>query len=235
MPFGDPRLPDRFWQRIQVDATGCWNWQRPNQQGYGVIRYGTKVRQAHRLAYETLVGPITEQTLDHECHNRDSSCPGGTGCLHRSCVNPAHLVPKSHVENIRASRHTWAGSLDVRERCRNGHLWSENTMRPPSRKGRTCRACFRNRQRAKYATERGRQQAQERKRRYRDRQRALNPPLPQEQTMCRNGLHPRTPENTYTSGSFATCGPCFKVSQARAYEKQKAKREAAKRASKQPR
>jgi hypothetical protein len=43
---------------------------------------------AHRFAYELLVGPIPEDLeLDHLCRVRH-------------CVNPAHLEPVTHLENI---------------------------------------------------------------------------------------------------------------------------------------
>lgn len=39
--------------------------------------------------------------VDHTCHEADASCPGGVGCLHRLCVNPAHLEEVTNRENRR--------------------------------------------------------------------------------------------------------------------------------------
>lgn len=44
---------------------------------------------AHRVAYELWVGPIPEgMELDHRCKVR-------------ACINPAHLEPVTHAENMR--------------------------------------------------------------------------------------------------------------------------------------
>jgi hypothetical protein len=97
---------------------------------------------AHRVVYTLLVGPIPEGfTLDHTCHNADSTCPGGWGCPHRRCCNPAHLEPVTHQENIlrgegEAARHS------RQTHCVNGHPFDEaNTYVRPRGTGRDCRTC----------------------------------------------------------------------------------------------
>lgn len=81
---------DRFWEK--VDGSGdCWEWTGTRQtMGYGSFWVlGQGKRLAHRVAYELLVGPIAEgRELDHRCRNR-------------ICVNPDHLEPVSHRENVR--------------------------------------------------------------------------------------------------------------------------------------
>lgn len=74
---------------VEVDCgydTPCWIWQRTTlPAGYG--RMGAN-NYAHRVYYERFVGPIPEGlVLDHLCN-------------HPSCVNPAHLEPVTHQENI---------------------------------------------------------------------------------------------------------------------------------------
>lgn len=88
----DPRVPfeDRFWAKVDKDAD-CWEWRGSrNHKGYGLARRRDgKGIQAHRLAYELTVGPIPEGLeIDHLCVNR-------------GCVNPSHLEPVTHTENIR--------------------------------------------------------------------------------------------------------------------------------------
>lgn len=82
-------LPSRpLWT---VAESGCWLWNRKvRSDGYGVksVDHRGEVR-AHRWVYERQVGPIPDGLeLDHLC---------GT----RSCVNPAHLEPVTHTENMR--------------------------------------------------------------------------------------------------------------------------------------
>ena len=76
-----------FWD---VDASGCWLWNRKfRPDGYGVKSLGkTAEIRAHRWVYEQYVGPIPEGLeLDHLCNNPP-------------CVNPAHLEPVTHTENM---------------------------------------------------------------------------------------------------------------------------------------
>lgn len=87
LPVRDPS--DRFWAMVDR-GPGCWVWRGARKQlGYGLYRVGAKLKQAHRVAYELMVGPIPDGlVLDHLCRNPE-------------CVNPAHLEPVTHQENIR--------------------------------------------------------------------------------------------------------------------------------------
>lgn len=75
--------------RYRVTEGGCWLWTGPMfWNGYGHISaatFGTTL--AHRAFYEAHRGPITERDLDHLCRVR-------------GCVNPDHLEPVTHSENI---------------------------------------------------------------------------------------------------------------------------------------
>lgn len=90
----DPRLPQRFWDKVQIDTrSGCWMWTAyVNKDGYG--SFGVKtgcVRRAHRHCYETLVGPIPKGLEpDHLCRRPP-------------CVNPAHMEPVTHRVNMERS------------------------------------------------------------------------------------------------------------------------------------
>src|ERR1700719_1246197 len=72
---------------------GCWLWTAAlDRYGYGHFSVRPRHYKAYRWFYEMVNGPIAPGlTLDHVCHNRDSSCKGGRTCAHRRCVNPDHL------------------------------------------------------------------------------------------------------------------------------------------------
>ena len=109
----------------------CWTGAvGASGKGYGLLTIKRKVWRAHVIVYVTLVGPVpVGRELDHVC-------------LLTTCVNPAHLEPVTHRENMR--RH-FAAALT----CKNGHEWTEeNTWRSPSHGRRQCRACNGEKQRA---------------------------------------------------------------------------------------
>lgn len=78
----------KFWEK--VDKTGpCWEWLGAvNAYGYGRFYInGTEV-MAHRYSYELLRDPIPKgMPIDHKCHNT-------------RCVNPDHLRPVTHKQNL---------------------------------------------------------------------------------------------------------------------------------------
>ncbi len=85
-------------------STPCWMWQHgKNDQGYAQVQRGGKAVYAHRFYYEREHGPIPEgMELDHLCR------------VH-GCVNPGHVEPVSHAENMRRSARTKLTAGRVRE------------------------------------------------------------------------------------------------------------------------
>lgn len=104
-----PTRKQEFLNLLKSDPSECWIWPHAdNGYGYGRIRWGStrygdgpgKIMLAHRLAYELFIGPIPDgKPLDHTCHTNDPTCMGRGGCIHRLCVNPAHLEPVTTREN----------------------------------------------------------------------------------------------------------------------------------------
>lgn len=84
--------------------TGCWNWQHAKTAlGYGQVTRpgGRGMVCAHRMVYERDRGPVPAGLeLDHLCRNP-------------SCVNPAHLEPVTHLENVHRGRATKLSREDV--------------------------------------------------------------------------------------------------------------------------
>lgn len=89
--YFDLDLAERLKASFVVEGE-CWIWQKAlNAGGYGVSWDGERTVVAHRLAYETFIGPIPEGLhLDHLCRVR-------------ACINPAHLEPVTQAENNRRS------------------------------------------------------------------------------------------------------------------------------------
>lgn len=143
------RVPvsERWQDKYAISDDGCWEWTgKINVYGYGVVslsrteiggRQGS--RMAHRVVYESEIGPIPEGLdLDHLCRNR-------------KCVRPDHLEPVTRKENLRRGRGDHSGG---KTHCKRGHEFSpENTIVTKSGH-RNCRECGRIYQRAYNARKR---------------------------------------------------------------------------------
>ena len=70
---------DLFWSKVQKTDT-CWIYTgRKDKDGYGRLKRGAKMLQAHRYAWELTNGPI---------------------CV-RACVRPDHVRPGTQAQNMR--------------------------------------------------------------------------------------------------------------------------------------
>ena len=128
-------LLDRMARKFTV-GDGCWQWAGTfDAYGYGYISVKIdgkwRMRKAHRLMYEFLVGPIPDGlTLDHLCRNR-------------GCIRPAHLEPVTRGENVLRGVGPSATAATVMH-CPQGHPYDETNTRlrkTPSGVGRVCRKC----------------------------------------------------------------------------------------------
>ncbi|MFH9014005.1 HNH endonuclease signature motif containing protein [Streptomyces sp. NPDC017943] len=125
----------RFWLNVAKRDDGCWFWTASkNTGGYGHFMYGGQRGNAHRFAYEALVGPIPEGlVLDHLCRVRH-------------CVNPDHLEPVTmRVNSLRGEGPSAKNA--VKTHCKQGHEFSASNTYVTPRGRRQCRTCQRSRQR----------------------------------------------------------------------------------------
>jgi len=124
-----PSIADR------IDASGdCWEWTGNHDiNGYGRLSY----KLAHRLVYEALCGPVPKGLeLDHLCRN-----PG--------CVNPDHLEPVTHAENMRRGYGFKSASRNklAMTHCKRGHAFTDANTYRFTNGARRCRTCHRDRER----------------------------------------------------------------------------------------
>jgi hypothetical protein len=130
----------RFWANVSKGAEGeCWLWtgSKAGGTGYGQIYADGRAQLAHRFAYELLVGSIPGGLVIDHVKER--------GCTSRACVNPAHMEPVTHRENILRGNGYSARAARVTH-CPQGHPYdADNTA--TVRGWRRCKTCHRDRAR----------------------------------------------------------------------------------------
>lgn len=93
-------LIERLRSKITEQPSGCWYYTgSTDNSGYGKIAVGKHRLGAHKVMYLLAVGDYDQQLeLMHSCDNPN-------------CVNPAHLSPATHSDNIQdcvdKGRHPW--------------------------------------------------------------------------------------------------------------------------------
>lgn len=82
------RYRENFLAKVVKRQDGCWFWNAARFGPYGAFWFNGKERLAHRVSYELFVGPIDPRlVVRHKCERK-------------LCVNPEHLLPGTHADNM---------------------------------------------------------------------------------------------------------------------------------------
>lgn len=130
---------ERFLEipKIACLPSGCWLWTGTNNGRYGQVRYGNRYVPAQREVWEYFNGPVPAGLiLDHLCR---------VGF----CVNPSHLEPVTPRENTLRGIGPTAQNAQ-RISCVHGHPFDAANTYFEKSGARACRACNRERWRAKH-------------------------------------------------------------------------------------
>jgi hypothetical protein len=126
----------RIYGKWIEDGSGCWLWTASNTNGYGVIFHYGRYAKAHRVVYETLIGPIPAGLqLDHLCRVT-------------LCVNPKHLEPVTMQENIRRGSGNGSALWAPPTHCAKGHELTADNVYVTAAGKRLCKACKHGRDKA---------------------------------------------------------------------------------------
>lgn len=129
---------EKLMRHVHVEPnSGCWLWLgATKRRGYGSAWWQGRFMGAHRAVYLAHGGIVPDGTeLDHLCRTPQ-------------CVNPDHLEPVTHQENMRRGRY------GATTHCPHGHPYdTENTYRRPN-VTRVCQTCRRDQERARYHAKR---------------------------------------------------------------------------------
>lgn len=147
MEYGDARLPERFWRKVEQVESGCWLWTASTRRrGYGQFWWGERVRCSHIVPFEVEYGSIPEGLeLDHLCRTP-------------LCCNPAHLEAVTHRENLLRGE-TLTAAHARRTHCARGHEFAGENLVHRKDGTRMCRECNRIDSRRHQAARRARLKA----------------------------------------------------------------------------
>lgn len=136
-PRGQSRkgVSGRLWERVSPEPnSGCWLWLGGHSpRGYGMFYVNGKNRAVHRVSFELYVGPIPDGLeLDHKCRNP-------------ACLNPAHLEPVTHIENMRRGQPGIITGAKQRAKthCPSGHKYEGRNLYVRNNGERECAECSR--------------------------------------------------------------------------------------------
>lgn len=128
-----PEVQARFWRFVGPSRNEgeCWLWGGTiARNGYGVFSIFKVQFKAHRLVYESIIGPLQAgQHLHHRCQNT-------------ACVNPQHLQPVSPAEHVMIGA-SFSAKNARKTHCLRGHPFSGSNLRIDKFGYRICLTCRR--------------------------------------------------------------------------------------------
>lgn len=110
----EDKLRHHGWKVID---SGCWEWMASrDRKNYGHVSFLGRLHRAHRLAYETWVGPIPEgHVVRHKCDNPP-------------CINPEHLETGTHSDNALDRESRNRGRNQVGEKSSTAKLTEQDVL-----------------------------------------------------------------------------------------------------------
>lgn len=151
-------MPDRFWTKVEVQGSGCWEWNAAtNSAGYGQLRVEGKALSAHRMMAEAADVEGDGPFCLHSCDNPP-------------CVNPEHLrwgTPKENFHDA-LERGRWSPAVEKGSRgtCPKGHRYTDENTYVNPQGSNTCRECYRSHWREWNQRRKGRKDDPSRQRRH---------------------------------------------------------------------
>lgn len=122
-----------FWSK--VDRRGpdeCWPWTgNKHARGYGHMKFKGVHRRATHVSWELAnASPFPEGLCArHSCDNPN-------------CVNPAHIIPGTHAENMADRKRDGRAYIPLRTHCRkSGHALTPDNIKMVGGR-RRCKTCF---------------------------------------------------------------------------------------------
>ena len=103
----------RFWNKVNKQENGCWEWTASERdgggRGYGGFWLDGKWRKAHRASWILEHGaiPVGLHVLHH--------------CDNPPCVNPDHLWLGTHADNVRDMHAKGRAASNPQPGESNGH------------------------------------------------------------------------------------------------------------------
>ena len=137
--FVSSPLEERFFSKVKIpeDRSQCWIWTASDDgKGYGIIWVSGRKKKATRVSWEIHNGKPFPEGMS-ACHS----------CDNPRCVNPNHIWPGLHQENMAdaSNKGRLSGKKGPQKNkathCIRGHKFTDETTIIKSSGYRACAIC----------------------------------------------------------------------------------------------